>query len=317
MSVSLISDFRDITTASWRKSPVVAKVVYGDYYVYVQSDNFYSWIHTVNCNYRTRKQPFSIVPVDENNDPIFSVWVFDHNVDAMQFSTKLKYEARDDAFCLNSNKSIVPILTKTKICADLRLDQQTDIRNATAVVKVTCGDFYQFVYAKKYSTLNTNVVGVLRQGRDFKKLSCHIQSNRTTYLDVYLFNNKSTAQDFLKSMILDFATDKYCCNKMHTSLAMRKPAWYTLYIGDKFYHGCTGNLYRRMFCHTNELKYGKHHSSALQQHYNNLGVVPTFTYMFTDSKEEALELERRAVKQDINDSNCLNVYIDVNRGNTK
>lgn len=136
-------------------------------------------------------------------------------------------------------------------------------------------------------------------------------------MDVHLFDIQEQAKEYLKNLVIDNHNDSNCLNILYKGVAKSRPAWYTMFIGEHYYHGSTGNLFRRIACHETELRRGIHHSEIVQDIYDNSDKTVSFTYQFTDTKAEALKLEANVVKTDINDTLCMNTYVDVTRGNTK
>lgn len=317
MKVEIVEDTRLNKTCKWTKAPVVVKMTMGDWFVFAKTSKFSNWMYNAKHQYKSRSYSFSEISETVNHAPSFEVWVFEHDIDAVQYCNYLKYENRDNVKQIGTIPTAKPLLTKSRVVMDMRSYDECDNKTTCAVVKVISGSVYQFAYVSKYTHIGRMLVGPIQAGRDFKKLTSHLDEDYTVDLEIHLFDTPELAKEFLKNLVIDNHNDNNCLNTQYKGVAMSRPAWYTMFIGEHYYHGCTGNLFRRIACHETELRRGIHHSEIVQDIYDTSNKSVSFTYQFTDTKEEALRLEAIAVKADIDDVLCMNTYTDVNRGNTK
>lgn len=90
------------------------------------------------------------------------------------------------------------------------------------------------------------------------------------------------------------------------------PAAYALHHdkSGKVYVGSTGNLYARMSRHRTDLKRGVHKNSNLQSAFND---DPSFSlsYLPTDTKEKAIEVEQSLLDQHLDSGILLNIASDA------
>lgn len=90
------------------------------------------------------------------------------------------------------------------------------------------------------------------------------------------------------------------------------PAAYALHHdkSGKVYVGSTGNLYARMSRHRTDLKRGVHKNSNLQSAFND---DPSFSlsYLPTDTKEQATEVEQSLLDQHLDSGILLNIASDA------
>ena len=317
MKVEIVEDTRLNKTCKWTKVPVVVKMTMGDWFVFAKTNQFSKWVHGARHQYKSRIYSFSDIIEVANHTPSFEVWVFEHEIDALQYCNRLKYDNRDNVKQIGTIPTVKPLITKSQLVMDMRSYGDCADKTTCAVVKVTSGSVYQFAYVSKYTHMSRILVGPIQAGRDFKKLTSCLGENYIVDLEIYLFDTPGLAKEYLKNLVINNHNDSNCLNVQYKGAAMSRPAWYTMFIGEHYYHGCTGNLFRRIACHETELRRGIHHSDIVQDIYESSNIPVSFTYQFTDTKEEALRLEAIAVNADIDDVLCMNIYTDVKRGNTK